>query len=134
MVHRRLEHHAEHHNWIPNFQFGFRRGRSAIDGLAMVTTDIHQGFGSGESVAAVSIDIKGAFNSVLPAILSGQLGRLGLPGRVHNFINFITARRELSFSADGSGSRTCGVGVPQGGVLSPILFSIDTSRIIDIFP
>ena len=104
MVHKRLEHHAEHHNWIPNYQFDFRRCRSAVDAVAMVTTDILQGFGNRESTVAVSVDIKGAFNSVLPGILSGQLGRLGLPGRVHNFINFITARRELSFSADGSGT------------------------------
>ena len=69
MVHRRFEHRAEHRNWVPNFQFGFRRGRSALDAVAVVTTDISQAFGRGESVAAVSVDIKGAFNSVLSPIL-----------------------------------------------------------------
>ena len=97
IVHRRLEHQVEQYNWIPNYQFGFKRVRSAMDAVAMVTTDILQGFGCGESVAAVSVDIKGAFNSVLPTILSEQLGRSGLPSRIHNFINFITARRELCF-------------------------------------
>ena len=80
----------------------------------------------------VSVEIKGAFNSVLPAVLSEQLCCLGLSSGIHNFTNFITSRRELCFSADGSGTITCGVGVPQGGVLSPILFNIYTSRIIDI--
>ena len=134
LVQRRLEHQAELLNWIPNFQFVFRRGRSAMDAVAMVTTDILQGFGCGESVVAVSVDIKGAFNSVLPDVLSDQLGLLGVSSEICNFIAYITARRELCFSADGSGSRTCGVGVPQGGVLSPILFNIYTSRIIDVLP
>ena len=42
----------------------------------------------------------------------------------------MTSRRELSFSADGSGARSCDVGIPQGGVLSPILYNIYTSRLI----
>ena len=134
MVHRRLEHRAEHRNWVPNFQFGFRRGRSALDAVAVVTTDISQAFGRGESVAAVSVDIKGAFNSVLPAVLSDQLRRLGLPSRILNFISYMTSKRELCFSADGSGARSCGVGVPQGGVLSPILYNIYTNRLIEVLP
>ena len=76
MVQRRLEYQAENCNWIQNYQFGFRRGRSAMDAVAMVTTDILQGFGC-------------------------------------------------------SGTRNCGLGVPQGGRgLSPNLFNIYTSRIL----
>ena len=44
------------------------------------------------------------------------------------------SRRKLSFSADGSGAKTCGVGLPQGGILSLILFNTYTSRLIDILP
>ena len=127
MVHRRLKHRAEHGNWVPNFQFGFRKSRSALDAVAVVSTNISQAFGRGESVAAVSVDIKGAFNSVLPVVLSGQLRRLGLPSRILNFISYMTSRRVLSFSGDGSGARSCGLGVPQGGALSPILYNIYTS-------
>ena len=70
MVHRRLEHRAEHGNWVPDYQFGFRRGKSALDAVAVVSTDVSQAFGRGESVAAVSVDIKSAFNSVLPVVLA----------------------------------------------------------------
>ena len=115
LVQRRLQHQVEHFNWIPSYQFEFRRGRSAMDAVAMVTTDILEGFGCGESVVAASVEIKGAFNSVLPAVISDQLGRLGLSKEIQNFITYITSRRELCFSADGSGDRTCGVGMSQGG-------------------
>ena len=55
MVHQRLKHQVEHSNWIPNYQFGFRRGtsamdrrgRSAMDAVAIVSTDIVQGFECG---------------------------------------------------------------------------------------
>ena len=87
MVYRRLEHQAEHGNWVPHFHFGFRRGRSALDAVAMVSTDVIQ-----------------------------------------------TPQRELRFSADGSRAKTCGVGVPQDGVLSPILFNIYTSRLMEVLP
>ena len=87
-----------------------------------------------EEVGMVSVDIKGAFNSVLPVLLSDQLRRLSLPSRILNFISYMTSRRELSFSADGSGARSCGVGVPQGRVLSPILYNIYTSRLIEVLP
>ena len=85
-------------------------------------------------MAAISVDIKGAFNSVLPTIFSEQLRCHGLSSRILNFISHMTPRRELSFSADGSGARTCGMGVPQGGVLSPILFNIYTSQLMDVLP
>ena len=52
-------------------------------------------------MVAASVDIKGGFNSVLPAVFSDQLGRLGLSNEIHNFIIYITSRRELYFSADG---------------------------------
>ena len=48
----------------------------------------------------------------------------GLPSRLINFISFLTAKRNLFFSAADTSPRVCGVGVPQGGVLSSILFNL----------
>ena len=134
MVHRRLEHQVKHKNWFPHFHFGFKGGWSVVDAVSIVSTDIFQAFGCGESVVEVCVDIKGAFNSVLPTFISEKLRCLDLSSGILNFISYMTTRSESRIFADGSGARTCGVGVPQGGVLSPILFNIYTSRLIDIFP
>ena len=47
MVYRRLEHQAEYGNWVPHSKFGFRRGRSALDTVVMVSTDVFQAFDRG---------------------------------------------------------------------------------------
>ena len=54
---------------IPPNQYGFRRGRSSLDCVAAVVCDFLSGFGSGESSYALALDLKGAFNAVLPAEL-----------------------------------------------------------------
>lgn len=123
LVHRRLEHFVEQRNIIPSFQFGFRRKRSSVDCVSTVVTDIMQGFSRGCVTLALAINIKGAFNNVRPMILNEKLRTLGVPERIVDFVASLTERRELFFS-NAEQSRTCGVGVPQGGVLSPLLFNI----------
>ena len=95
LVQRRVEHMAEHGDWIPPNQYGFRRGRSFLDCVAAVVCDVLSGFGAGQSSFALALDLKGAVNAVLPGELFRQLRDLGLPGRLINFISFLTARRNL---------------------------------------
>ena len=121
---RRVEHLAKLGDWIPPNQYGFRRGRASLDSVAAVVCDFLSGFGSGESSYALALDLKGAFNPVIPAELFRQLCDLRLPGRLLNFISFLTAKRDLFFSSTDPSQRVCGVDVPQGCVLSPILSNL----------
>ena len=59
---------------------------------------------------------------------------LGVPGRIVNFVNFLTTKRVLYFSAADNSPRVCGEGVPQGGVLSPLLFNLHLRGINEILP
>ena len=77
----------------------------------MVATNIFQAFERSESVVLVSVDIKGTFYFVLPAVLFDQLCAMGLPREIHNYIIFITTRRDTFFSADGAQPRPCSVGL-----------------------
>ena len=63
---------------------------------------------------------------IYEGFLSGVFSPLEacLPGRLINFTSFFTAKRNLFFSSTDSSPRVCGMGVPQGGVLSPILFNL----------
>ena len=88
LVQRRIERMAEHGDWIPPNQYDFRRGRSSLDCVAAVVCGFLASFGAGESSFVLALDLKGAFNTVLPAELFRQLRDLCLPGRLINFTSF----------------------------------------------
>lgn len=64
LIHRRLEYIAESKDWFPPFQYGSHKARSSSDCAAVAYTDILLSFEKKESVLAVSLDIKGAYNCV----------------------------------------------------------------------
>ena len=134
LVQRRVVHITEHGDWIPPNQYGLRRGRSSLDRVTAVVCDLLSGFGAGKSSFALALDLKGAFNAILLAELFKQLHNLRLPGRLINFISFLTARHNLFFSSTDSNPRVCGVGVPQGGVLSLILFNLHLRLLNEFLP
>ena len=134
LIQKRLEFLAESNSWILRSQFGFRRGRSSMDCVSCVVTDILQGFGQSEGTLALALDRKGVFNAVLPGVLVRQLIELGVPGRIINFVNFLTTRRTLYFSSADDAPRVCGGVVSQWGVLSPLLFNFHLRRLNDVLP
>lgn len=134
MVSARLEVLAETEHWLPDFQFGFRRGRSSLDAVALLVTEVYGAFSRGESLVALALDIKGAFNSIRPNKIIQELIQLDTPSRLINFVSFMISQRNLHFAGSRNEPRTSGVGVPQGGVLSPFLFSLALRRIADHLP
>ena len=68
------------------------------------------------------------------ASFSISSSELDAPGRIINFVNFLTTRRMLHFSHGDTDPILWWVGVPQGGVLSPIVFNIHLKRVNEILP
>ncbi|CAD6237770.1 GSCOCG00008335001-RA-CDS, partial [Cotesia congregata] len=60
MLNLRLCSWLEHHQKLPNRQFGFRRGKSCLDNLTLLNAEILNAFDENAVVAVLSIDIKGA--------------------------------------------------------------------------
>ena len=58
LVEKRLEFLTENSSWIPANQSGFRRGRSSLDCVSCVVTDVLQGFVRAEGTLALALDLK----------------------------------------------------------------------------
>lgn len=127
LVKNRLEWFLESRNLLATSQFGFRKSRSTMDSLGIFTTDIRLAFSNNESVVATFLDISSAYDNVLISVLREKMRCLNVPPMLLNFIiNMLSERHINLFIDDVKLSRTVWKGLPQGSVLSPLLYNIYT--------
>lgn len=125
IIYFRLNRWAESLSLIPDFQFGFWRGRSVENSLLILSTEIKISFARKRRLGAIFLDIKVAFDNVNPTILKEILGQLGLPSKISDFVSFVISDRYLSNYLGGYllGRNRASRGLPQSSSLSPILHS-----------
>ncbi len=136
IMNKRLTNLAKKQNWIPDFQFGFRKGYSTIDNLINVQQHIHTAFKQRKIILAAFLDIKKAYDCVDRKLLYSIIKDFGVNGKVSSWLkDFLEKVRESriryknSYSKEFSFNR----GVPQGSPLSPLLFNIYAMRLGTIF-
>ncbi|CAD6235251.1 GSCOCG00007873001-RA-CDS [Cotesia congregata] len=125
LLNNRISWWLEHQNILPGSQNGFRKGRSCADNLTLLCVDVLKSFKSGEATAAMFLDIKAAYDNVLPDVLLFKLKRLGFPMNTLAFVYNLVSERSLRFQfGEIDETYTAFRGLPQGSVLSPILYAI----------
>ena len=128
ILNQRLYGSAEHFNLLDREQGGFRHFRGTTDALLCLTQDIFNGFNEKEHTAALFIDLEKAYDSVWRNGLMVKLGRLGISGRMWKWIqSFLTDRYMYAFiTLQGQRGQTfsSSIGLPQGAVISPLLFNL----------
>ena len=134
LVKNRLQWWAENNNLIPNSQTGFRKGMSCLNNLTNLNIKIKESFSEKKELLAAFLDVKGAFDSVIIDILLQNLASLGCPKNLVYFIKFLTSERIIYTSMSGDSPRLIHKGVPQGGVLSPLLYILYVAKIMTNLP
>lgn len=137
VLYYRLKWHLENNKIIPNTQFGFRSNKACIDNITILSNYIHTAFLDNLYTIAVFLDIKGAFDNLLPTILIGELESVGLPAKMRKFYENLTFSRNVRVVREGNISETPFVsrrGTPQGSVSSPMLFNIYLRNIHKCIP
>lgn len=122
----RMLQHIDEGGTFPDFQFGFRSGHSTSHQVKRVTNIIQQGFSSKQSTGVVLLDLQCAFDSVWHDALILKMHKTGFPIYMIKLIKSYLQERTFRVKVNSTLStpRRMIAGVPQGGVLSPVLFNI----------
>ncbi|KAJ4928398.1 hypothetical protein JOQ06_016190 [Pogonophryne albipinna] len=112
---------------LPREQAGFRRGRSTVDQVTLLSQDIEDSFQDNEKAGVVYMDLTAAYDTVWHRELHLKLLRT-IPDRhmVKFIMETLTNRSFVLQTSNGQRSRLRRLrnGVSQGSVLSPMLFNI----------
>ena len=111
-------------NIIYNLQFGFRQQYSASHTLINIIENIRKTLDDGNISCADFVDLQKAFDTVDHQILLAKLNHYGIRGVSNDWFKSYLSNRSQYVSINGyeSGLAAIYCGVPQGSVLSPLLF------------
>ena len=131
LVQQRLNFWMESKGLLSPCQYGFRKGRSCADNLAILSSKLHLAASLSMTSGCLFLDIAAAYDNVIPNILIWDLINFRLPWKVCKFILNLTTVRYVYFRINGEnkGPHIFRKGLPQGCVLSPLLYNIYTKNI-----
>ncbi|GBO08910.1 putative RNA-directed DNA polymerase from transposon X-element, partial [Araneus ventricosus] len=136
MINRRLMYYLEANKSLHPSQSWFRKGRSTIDNLLALETDIRLAFLQRKHLVAVFFDIEKAYDRTWRYGILKDLHDLGLRGNLPIFIkNFLQLRKfRVKVESEFSDFFIQEEGVPQGSVLSATLFILKIDNILKQLP
>jgi len=122
----------------PNYnqhQSAYRPGHSTETALVQLHDSIYHAADHGKATRLFPLDLSAAFDTIdHPNILHRLAHNFGITGSVFTWVqSYLTGRSQIVRLGSHSSNPThCLVGVPQGSVLGPLLFTIYTSPISHI--
>ena len=126
VIEQRLRSYLEDIGFINKYQSGFRQNKSTDDHLFRLSQSVMESFNRGEHVVAAFLDEEKAFDNVWHNGLRYKIFMLDLPTKMTRWLSDFRVGRVIQVNVNGFLSDKISpiAGVPQGSVLSPLLFLI----------
>lgn len=114
------------HKVLSTHQFGALPLRSSVDLTTCLTHDVEHALNLNGSASLLTLDIKGAFDAVLPGRLIRRLREQGWAPNLTKWLSSFVTRRTIQVRLDGTTGPKTNIecGLPQGSPISPILFML----------
>ena len=139
MVAERLSHLAETRGMFDPQQAGFRKGRSCEDQIIRITQAIEDGFQrkpKSQRSALVLLDFSKAYDTVWRQRLLMNMFNKGVPLPILRWLHGFLQNRQAKVLYNNCYSSCVNLhqGLPQGSVLSPLLFLFYINSLAEILP
>ena len=128
IIHNRLYNEAEKENWIVEEQNGFRKKRSCLDHLFVITSVVRNNLEAEKAIFAAFVDFQKAFDWVDRGLLLYKLVQFfGINGKMYWAIKSMLQNSQSRIRLNKSFFSNwfdVSSGVRQGDSLSPLLFNL----------
>ena len=126
LIARQMSWIAVTHKVLASQQFGALPLRSAVDLTTCLTHDVEEALNKGHTASLLTLDVKGAFDTVLPGRLVNRLREQGWPDNLTRWVGSFATGRLIQIKLDGEIGPITSIhcGLPQGSPVSPILFML----------
>ena len=133
ILNKRLVWFLETNNCIHKSQNGFRKGRSTLDNLVALETEIHDAFVENKLLVSIFFDLEKAYDTCWSQLILNELHKFGLRGKLPLIISDYLKDRKFQVRVNNKLSKFFRqeMGVPQGGILSVTLFVIAMNTVVD---